>query len=411
MVLLWGFAAAPVFRLADTPHASPDRVQTLDGLRGFLALSVFFYHGAVYHAYLLTGLWTAPPSRVFRLLGPFGVDIFFMITGYLFWSIMIKSAGRPAWLELYVGRVFRIGPLYLCAIAAALVAIFSHTGMVLHGSVVELMTSILELGMLGIYSMPPVNGYNGDWIVVAGVFWTLSYEWYFYSSLIFIAQAARHKIAHLALPGIAIALLLGLIAHTVFPRTMVNDSALICAALFCIGMVCASLRLRDFRLKVPGWLASTIVIALVGAAFTFFATFFAVMPILLLGIAFFFIVSGSDVFGLLSTIPARRLGNASFGIYLLQGLVLDGIFSIDSVKQFSLGSPCHYWEIVFLCGVILLTIAAVSYRSVEPPGIRAGQSASRIVRGWAEGDPRKRVTQERGIKQIDLAAKPASAMS
>ena len=36
-----------------------------------------------------------------------------MITGYLFWSQMLKAKGRPNFLKLYVGRLFRIVPLYL----------------------------------------------------------------------------------------------------------------------------------------------------------------------------------------------------------------------------------------------------------------------------------------------------------
>lgn len=307
-----------------------------------------------------------------------------MITGYLFWSIMIKNSGRPRWLELYLGRLFRIGPLYLFAIVVALIIIFSRTGGVLNVSVFELIKSLLRFGFLGILPMHDINGYIDSWIVLAGVLWTLKYEWYFYFSLVIIGQAARQKIAHLLLPGVALPILLFHISHKISPQTMVVDSGSICAALFCIGMICASLRASELPGNLPGWLSSICVIALVGSAFAFFDTLFTVLPIILLGLAFSFVVSGCDVFGLLSSIPARRLGNASFGIYLLQGLVLTLIFSMEPIKKFALSSSDQYWGVVFLSSAILIVFAAASHFFVEQPGIRLGQSTSRAIRAWMQ---------------------------
>ena len=58
-------------------RSSRSRVETLDGLRGFLALAVFFHHGALYHTFIQDGLWRPPPDRFYALLGPFGVALFF----------------------------------------------------------------------------------------------------------------------------------------------------------------------------------------------------------------------------------------------------------------------------------------------------------------------------------------------
>ena len=105
---------SPLFKAADVPpNPGRARISTLDGLRGFLALGVFFHHAAIYHEYLLDQQWRLPPSRFYSLLGQVGVAMFFMITGYLFWSRVVTERGRLDWLQLYIGRVFRIGPLYL----------------------------------------------------------------------------------------------------------------------------------------------------------------------------------------------------------------------------------------------------------------------------------------------------------
>ncbi len=85
LAVLLALARLPVFTAVDTPPSPHfNRVATLDGLRGFLALAVFFHHAAIYHRFLLDGVWALPPSRFYALLGPVGVSVFFMITGYLF---------------------------------------------------------------------------------------------------------------------------------------------------------------------------------------------------------------------------------------------------------------------------------------------------------------------------------------
>src|SRR5437588_408274 len=128
VVLLAIVGAAPLFQAAGTPPSpGRNRVTALDGLRDFLALGVFFHHTAIYNRYLIDGEWALPPSQFYTLLGQVGVAVFFMITGYLFWSRMIAANGRPEWLSLYTGRVFRIGPLYLFAAVLVLSLVFIRT--------------------------------------------------------------------------------------------------------------------------------------------------------------------------------------------------------------------------------------------------------------------------------------------
>jgi peptidoglycan/LPS O-acetylase OafA/YrhL len=96
IALLLGLASTPLLKWADAaPTEVAVRVSTIDGLRGLLALAVFFHHTAIWHQYLITGEWRFPPSRFYANLGPAGVSMFFMITGYLFWSQTLKAKGRP----------------------------------------------------------------------------------------------------------------------------------------------------------------------------------------------------------------------------------------------------------------------------------------------------------------------------
>lgn len=93
-----------------TPTGRVHQLETLDGLRGFLALAVFVHHATVTYGYVRTGVWQAPPSRFYTLIGQVGVSLFFMTTGYLFWTKLLEKKGKMNWPAVFVGRFFRIAP-------------------------------------------------------------------------------------------------------------------------------------------------------------------------------------------------------------------------------------------------------------------------------------------------------------
>ena len=80
----------------------------IDGLRAVAVLSVVFYH---LHAALVPG-------------GYVGVDIFFVISGYLITRIIWNEAdeGRFSFANFYLRRIRRIAPAFLVVVAATLAA-------------------------------------------------------------------------------------------------------------------------------------------------------------------------------------------------------------------------------------------------------------------------------------------------
>src|SRR6478752_3618765 len=105
------------------PPPSPKRYDSLDGLRGLLAILVMISHASGWRLYAMTGEWTVPPSRLYTHFGQSSVALFFMITAFLFGSKLLESGERPVdWLRLYVSRALRIMPLYF-SFVAALVAV------------------------------------------------------------------------------------------------------------------------------------------------------------------------------------------------------------------------------------------------------------------------------------------------
>ena len=121
MFIAMGLAGLPLLRFLDGAEDHGNRYSSIDGLRGFLALGVFVFHLVVTHRFIETGTWEVPDSRFYVLLGPIGVSVFFMITGFLFWGKLLRTKGRPRWNALYIGRLFRIGPLYLVVVVIMLV--------------------------------------------------------------------------------------------------------------------------------------------------------------------------------------------------------------------------------------------------------------------------------------------------
>lgn len=90
------------------------RIKELDGLRGLAALTVVLFH--------------AYPNQFF--LGWSAVDLFFVLSGYLITSIIIKNVSNQGFLtSFYSRRILRIWPVYFLTLAVVLILnAFSRTG-------------------------------------------------------------------------------------------------------------------------------------------------------------------------------------------------------------------------------------------------------------------------------------------
>ncbi len=385
MALLFALAATPALRLADDPAAGAARVSTLDGLRGFLALAVVFHHAAIYRQFIADGRWVAPPSSFYVLLGQVGVSLFFMVTGYLFWTKCIRARGLPPWRSLYIGRLFRIGPLYGVAIAAMLAIVFARTGLTLREPGPALIRHILDWSLLGYRFGPDVNGYSQTFTILAGVTWTLHYEWLFYASLILTALFARSLRTHLVLP------LLGLVigvALTFAGRGGVHSPAPdpVILALFSAGMLAASLQQAELIPPLGDGLASVLALGLLAALFTTASSAYAGTPIVLMALIFVLVSNGCSLFGLFHSRPAQRLGAISYGVYLLQGLPLALLFASPWARGQALASGLAHWEISWLAAALLVLAATLAHAAIERPGIALG----RRIAVWAEPATRPR---------------------
>lgn len=122
-------APAPLHSLggAGAPVAHTGHIAALDGIRGLGVILVLFYHygasasvlGLDYVILRLTGIgWS-------------GVDLFFVLSGFLITGILYDSKTRPNYFKnFYARRTLRIFPLYyVAAITVILLAVITGYGL------------------------------------------------------------------------------------------------------------------------------------------------------------------------------------------------------------------------------------------------------------------------------------------
>ncbi len=367
-ILIFFFVGTPLFRYADAPPTRvPGRFETIDGLRGFLALGVFFHHAATYHLYLLNGVWTVPAVRFYANLGPVGVAVFFMITGYLFWGKMLKEEGKPDFLNLYVGRCFRIVPLYLVLVVLIMLMVGITTRGRLEAPLSDIAKAAARWLAGGMLLGGDVNGVSTA-AFSAGVTWSLQYEWLFYASLFVISLLARRRLSRALFPTIGTIVIISILiwrpAHI----------SIACALMFLCGMTAASFKItlvapsKAIQLVLSTVVIASFVFTLVGCTYIF-----RPLPILALGFAFWLIANGTTIYGLLLTRQAARLGDISYGIYLLQGPILFVAFEPPLVRSLVIASPWIYWAVALITAGALVLLATACHVLIERPGVEVGR--------------------------------------
>lgn len=359
LLLAWLLAKAPGFRFLNERGS---RVGSLDGLRGFLALAVFFHHFAITHQWKQTGRWTAPPQPEFENFGKVGVALFFMITGYLF-TAKVMGKGPVNWARLYRSRAYRIVPLYLLAFLSIAFIVAWNTGFELRVSGPRL---LLDLGRWVMFHGATMNGFADTRTFIAGVDWTLRHEWAFYLALPatqWVIHRGRWAVLALAIGAIALYL------HPVKLLSLGSEHLIY----FVIGGLPAAVAARG---RVPRFVSSRPVSALilVLAALSLHQDHRGLLQLALIAGVFFGVALGNDVFGLLTTRPAVLLGEISYSIYLLHGLVLYLLFT-----QFAVVDPSRFTAPAFAwlmppVALLVTATSAATYLLVEKRFIELGHA-------------------------------------
>ncbi|MDI2113284.1 acyltransferase family protein [Commensalibacter nepenthis] len=375
MAFLLSILSLPVFKVIKPNLTNINRVQTIDGVRGFLAYGVVFSHGQNFYTLLATGQWAGSANPFYNMFGTVAVRLFFMVTAYLFWSKLLVSQGQMNWRAFYMKRLFRIAPVYWCACLGVFIIVMTETHWVVQVSWVEFVKQIGAWLALGILPLPDINNHMMSFMILLGVVWTLQYEWLFYGILPFVAWFARNK--ERALIFIICASIFILISAYLLQSCPIIRQILAVLFMFLIGMFCATLQQYEFTIPFHSVLQSLFVSIMIMAIFIY-APEGVYISSILFAVVFFCIISGCSIFGLLTFSASQRMGEVSYGIYLLQGIVFYWIYSVPLIRHYVLRGPIEFWGIMALICILILFLAMIVHILIEKPGIKIGYQLSAL---------------------------------
>ena len=173
-----------------TPHsASQGNFSSIQCLRGIAALLVVVFHA---HGAVFLKFSTAPSllnaHEGLRTFGVVGVDIFFVVSGFIMFYVYSKDFGTPkASLNFFARRLIRIVPLYwiFTGLMAFLLLVVPGAFATLKFDATHILESFLFL---------PTTNSAGEYFPVLNVGWTLTYEMYFYA-LFGLALCSNARVA------------------------------------------------------------------------------------------------------------------------------------------------------------------------------------------------------------------------
>ncbi len=357
-------------------RASAEFYRPIEGLRGILAMNVFFHHSLIAYVFMTTGNWDPPPSVFYGELGPGSVKMFFFITGFLFWTKAIKSPDSLRTLTFFKRRFLRLMPGYWGSLSLILLfaAQKSHFQLLVPaGTLARELFTWLTCGVP--FDFTFINSIYVS-MVNASVCWSLRVEWFFYLALPLLAWFATKKrvvvllllCAGIAAGFAAIGPLTGRMDLAADPfRTL----ATYMTSSFSVGMITAHLKVKWPSwplLRHPGWIALAGLLLLAVLLFNRAGIYY--MESLLLAPIFVMIVYGNDFGGLLTSRPITYLGTISYSVYLLHGIVLFATSKLTGLLiNFADLSPVAYWSFVGCEGVLVIFAASLSYYALEKPFI------------------------------------------
>ena len=374
--ILLAFAAATLVaalaeRIGFPLPASEGRMGCVDGLRGYLALSVVAHHFIIWREVLLGGTWTAPTLPILNQLGAGAVGLFFMTTGFVFYRRVLTGFRKTSWPAVYITRVFRIVPLLVFSVAVVALIAMARTGVQLgRNDLMALARWVTTWGEPGLAGDPDAGRTN------AYVLWSLWFEWLFYIFVLpgaaLLMDLVRGRLPSWTVPT-------ALLGVAVVGGSLTSHLPLLhYLPLFAAGMFAFEARARPALVRwLQGRVAALIAAAgLVSAALAFPMPLSPGFP----AFALFFICAacGNSFFGLLGTRGALVLGEISFSLYLLHGIVLS-LFFVEG-DWITIGIPAGTAMLFLpLVSVAAVLVSCVTYLGVERPAIRLG---SHLASHW-----------------------------
>jgi peptidoglycan/LPS O-acetylase OafA/YrhL len=335
----------------------------MEGLRGLAVSLVFFVHfAALVQPWIAASPRLGELSRALHDIGGGGVDLFFVLSGYLIYGSLI--ARRQTFRTFFARRLERLYPAFgaVLALYVGLSLVFPEENRIPAGALAGGLYLVQNLALLpGIFPIVPI-------ITVA---WSLSYEMLFYlliPLLVGVLGMRWWRAGSRALFFGAVALLC-LVYGALY-------GGHVRMMMFVSGILLYE-TVRAGRLRTPGSAAAAValgggLLALglpggndnLGIALrecVMFASFFVVC-----------LACFRDPYGRLTRAftwtPLRWLGNMSYSYYLIHGLALKGLFrALSILLPPAVTDSWFFWAVLPAAFAFTLLPSAALFVLIERP--------------------------------------------
>ena len=339
------------YALQDPRHA---RLLPMEGLRGYAVTLVFLHHYSVQAELLgLPAGAAAATAAALRGYGNLGVELFFVLSGYLIYGTLVRKA--PPFAGFMARRCQRIYPAFLVmfAVMLALTVLLPLPGKLTADPWRAAVYLAANLALLpGLFPVVPI----------VDVAWSLSYEMAFYVATAVLVLGAglartnrRRRVAVLA--ALAAAFVLASGAGIGIPLRMMP---------FFAGMLLA----EGLGAWVPPWLAWAAPAAALAACVTHALS--GAAGELVYSVAFFALCAvcfrdAGSISRVMRWAPLRWLGNMSYSYYLVHGVVVRAVMVLLA-RVLPLGMPDWlFWAFMPILYTATLAVASLLFVLVEKP--------------------------------------------
>ncbi|MFK7050306.1 acyltransferase [Flavobacterium davisii] len=363
IIFLIAFATAYLINLNYKITNDNTRYETIDGIRGFLAIGVFIHHSSIWFQYLQIKSWEAPKSNLYNQLGQTSVSLFFMITSFLFVTKLLNSKNQKInWNIIFISRFFRLVPMYLVSIFPLVLIIFIISNWQLNVSPFHLIRELLEWITFTILESPIINNLSYTHIINAGVVWSLPYEWLFYFSLPLISILIFKKRTSFFYTAISLLFVLSF-----FKIHGLNIPHLLS---FLGGIIPPFIiKYNTKKVNFNSSFFSLIILVCLGLILLFDTSNNYICKFLII-IVFNLIALGNNIFGILKNTTLKFLGDISYSTYLIHGIIIFIVmFFYYGLEEAEKMSPIKFYSIIFFITPIVVLISFLYYKIIEKPFI------------------------------------------
>lgn len=339
----------------------PGTLVSIQILRGLAALLVVIHHAITF----FNDKYAA--NFVEFDLGAIGVDIFFVISGFImFWTTRTHDGSWQDTVQFWKKRAVRVMPLYwlITLSLAAVLLFFPSLFKSMQLSIVWLLKSLFFIPYLNEVNLPHPMVDPG---------WTLNYEMFFYLVIGACLSCGRRHATMMCVAMLASAVLAGVWLNVDDAVFATYTSPLLLE--FCAGMICGALYQR-FGIYNPGVGLSLLILVTcwLGLAQPGFPGSDLHRAALWGGASVVIVLSVLSLEGLIVsakylTLP-KLLGDASYSIYLVHTLFF---LAFGKLAGFAGGGLLFMPELFVVWAVIF---GVITYRLIEKP---LGRVTNRMI--------------------------------